>query len=213
MRKNQDFVDGWLYAANQQFAAGDLDAPVNRDEIIKTLKRNYGVIDLKLWVRIPMGIITLFLTAILSLFILQTISRLFLSMPGLIGLLDKLLVFLVLLFLIFMGYVLLVLAFHLFFPRKNRVQIARELLNKGQIISGRVIDINAESIRDAVMTYEFQNAAHKRIRGKYYYRDLPLIINLARREFRPDPTITYRPHPKPEDIKIRYANDKVHAPL
>lgn len=210
-----NYVDGWLYADNQRFINGELDIPVNQTEIIENLKSHYGIYDIPVIWRIPAGIMMIFLSSIMLPFFLNTVVRLLSKEPGILELLAKLLLIFMLYIMGLAIYACLILAYRLLLPQRRKFQNAcQQISENGTMLPGRITFSKAISLQSSELEYEFQNPANKRVTGRYQCKSImPLLIDLAKKEFKIEEGVTHFPHPKPKEVKIWYVNDKIHTLL
>ncbi|MDX1993116.1 MAG: hypothetical protein SF029_12035 [bacterium] len=212
--KQPNYVNGWLYAANQHFERGELSDPVNKAEIIRHLMLRYRVFDWPLYIRIPLGIICVIVAGIFGLNVIGLAERLIVPGAYILNDLEKFFLLYLLVIGLFGVYILLIYAQGLFLHQIHRVRAAWNLLNTGVVIPGVIVMKNVQSFRFIEYTYEFFNPSGKRIRGKYTIRvQVRFYFRFKREQMRVHAQAIHRPHPKPKEVRILYANDKIHTLL
>lgn len=207
-----NYAPGWLYADNIRFINGELDMPVNKDEIINNLKEYYGIYNLPIIIRVPVGIVMLILGTGIVLPILNTIARVIFENGDFLGLLNRLILILMLPILILASYASLILAFRLLLPQRRRLKSAWEqLISTRNTRIGRITFDQAISVQGSEFSYEFWNPQNKRVTGKYRCKAMPFSFD--ERGIHLEECITSYPHPKPETVTVWYVNDKIHTLL
>jgi hypothetical protein len=196
-----------LYPDNQRWLNKELPQPINSDEILYNLKQKYGVYGLSVFIRVPLGIIMIALSAGISLPILNTVNSLLSGAEGLVRLVEIPILFFFLFLLCITLVASFILGYRLLLPQPRKVQASwSRLLHEGVIYVGRIVEENNNEY-----IYEFQNAKGKVKRGRYTstMRLNPAMFLDAIKQDYP----AYLPHPKPTNVRVWYVDDRLHTLL